>query len=57
MKYIKLTYENGMSTHIDISKSRELVYSNSLTYIYFGDNDYIKVKETPEEIFKLIESL
>lgn len=53
MKFIQLTYENDIKTNVNISKARELLCANSVTYIYYGDNDYIKVIETPEEILSL----
>ena len=51
MKFIQLTSENDMKTNVNISNAREILFSNSVSYIFYGDNDYIKVKETPEEIF------
>ena len=53
MKFIELTYENGMKTNVNISNARELLWSNSMTCIFFGDNDYIKVQEKPNEILNL----
>ena len=54
MRFIKLTYENGNETIINIELVREMNRSTNLTFVFFGDNDYIKVKETINEILSKI---
>jgi len=56
-KLIKLTYENGAPFYVNVHRIDGLgMYENDHTDVYVGGSDEpFKVKETPEQIVKVIE--
>lgn len=60
IRFIEVTSIRGIKVLINVCKIEmvginELV-NNQSTYVYFNQHDYIKVKETYEEIKQLIEN-
>lgn len=52
--FIATTGVQGGEIYLNINKIQEIHYLKENTSIFFGDEDYTHVEETPEEIFELI---
>lgn len=52
--FIATTGVQGGKIYLNINKIQEIHYLKENTSIFFGDEDYTCVEETPEEIFELI---
>jgi len=57
MKFIKLTSAYGTTTYCNPKHITAIRAEREITNIWFYDDEPIKVKDTPEEILKLIGNL
>lgn len=56
MMFIKLTFVGGTDTYVSVNHITRMYETKAGTYVCFhGDDDYIVVKETPEEIYNRIQ--
>ena len=53
-KYIKLTDQYGDPTWANIDRSIGMTRVTEFTTIHFGQNEYVTVTETPEQILAMI---
>ena len=56
MKFIKLTLKDGRDVFVNTKKITEIIRQNSEgSFITMGGKNFVTVKESPEQIFVLIE--
>lgn len=59
MNFLKLTYENGNDCIINIDRIVTVVVEEGGTHtkVFVNDDDYLLVKQTPDEIWNLLVQL
>ena len=55
MMFIKLIFVGGEPTYVNINHITRIYKAVIGTYVCFHGDDYIKVKESPEEIYNRIQ--
>ena len=54
MMFIKLTFVSGTDTYVNVNHITRIYKADVGTYVCFHGDDYIVVKETPDEIYTRI---